>query len=98
MLEPVEDALAEENGDALAENEENSSDTEDLGDTAGGEEKPQLDLQSLNSKGIQVDMELKGGGSKGAKKAPLGRGKGGAEGTDKKGGGRGSGSAAKRKR
>jgi len=98
MLEPVEDALAEENGDALAENEENSSDTEDLGDTAGGEEKPQLDLQSLNSKGIQVDMELKGGGSKGAKKAPLGRGKGGAEGTDKKGGGRGSGSSAKRKR
>lgn len=31
MLEPVEDGLAEGNGDALAENEENSSDTEDLG-------------------------------------------------------------------
>ncbi|KAG5517231.1 hypothetical protein RHGRI_037851 [Rhododendron griersonianum] len=97
MLEPVEDGLAEGNGDALAENEENSSDTEDLGDDAG-EEKPELDLQSLNSKGIQVDMDLKGGGTKGAKKAPLGRGKGGAEAADKKGGGRGSGSAVKRKR
>lgn len=43
-------------------------------------------------------MDLKGGGTKGAKKAPLGRGKGGAEAADKKGGGRGSGSAVKRKR
>lgn len=52
------------------------------------------------SVGIQVDMDLKGGGTKGAKKAPLGRGrgKGGAEAADKKGGGRGSGSAVKRKR
>ncbi|KAH7834550.1 hypothetical protein Vadar_017316 [Vaccinium darrowii] len=31
MLEPAEDELAADNGDALAENEENSSDTEDLG-------------------------------------------------------------------
>ena len=31
MLEPVEESLAEENGDALEENEENSSDAEDLG-------------------------------------------------------------------
>lgn len=50
------------------------------------------------SVGIQVDMDLKGGGAKGAKKVPLGRGKGGGEAADKKGGGRGSGSAAKRKR
>ncbi|XP_028068983.1 replication factor C subunit 1 isoform X2 [Camellia sinensis] len=103
MLEPVEEGLAEENGDALAENEEeNSSDTEDSGDTADGEEKVQLDLQSLNSKGIQVHMDLKGAGNTSAKKAPSGRGKGGgSEATVKKekgGRGGGSGSAAKRKR
>ncbi|KAL6966691.1 replication factor C subunit 1 [Sarracenia purpurea var. burkii] len=100
MLEPIDDGLAEENGDALAENEEeNSSDSEDLGDTAGGEKKLQLDLQCLNSKGIQVDMDLKGAGNTVAKKASSGRGKGGSEAVDKKGGrGRGSGVAAKRKR
>ncbi|CAL5425574.1 unnamed protein product [Camellia sinensis] len=114
MLEPVEEGLAEENGDALAENEEeNSSDTEDSGDTADGEEKVQLDLQSLNSKeflehvclnsvGIQVHMDLKGAGNTSAKKAPSGRGKGGgSDATVKKekgGRGGGSGSAAKRKR
>ncbi|KAI8525871.1 hypothetical protein RHMOL_Rhmol13G0264500 [Rhododendron molle] len=67
MLEPVEDGLAEGNGDALSENEENSSYTEDLGDDAG-EEKPQLDLQSLTSKdfsdealGVQNDAPAKDG-------------------------------------
>ncbi|XP_052185630.1 replication factor C subunit 1 [Diospyros lotus] len=100
MLEPVDDGLAEENGDASAEHEEeNSSDTEEIGDTAKGEKKPQMDLQSLNSKAIQVHMDLKDAGNTSAKKAPSGRGKGGgsSEGKDKKGG-RGSGGAAKRKR
>ncbi|KAA8550128.1 hypothetical protein F0562_001812 [Nyssa sinensis] len=97
MLEPVHDGLTE-NGDALTENEEeNSSDTEDLEGTVDGEKKPQLDLQSLNSKGIQVQVDLKSAGNTSAKKKPLGRGKGGFEATDKKGG-RGSGAAAKRKR
>uniref|UniRef100_A0A5B7ACB2 Replication factor C subunit 1 n=1 Tax=Davidia involucrata TaxID=16924 RepID=A0A5B7ACB2_DAVIN len=97
MLEPVDDGLAE-NGDALAENEEeNSSDIEDLKGTVDGEKKLQLDLQSLNSKGIQVQVDLKGAGNTSAKKKPLGRGKGGSETTEKKGG-RGSGAAAKRKR
>lgn len=31
ILEPSEDVLGEENGDALPENDENNSDTEDLG-------------------------------------------------------------------
>lgn len=31
MLEPAEESLAEDNGDTLEENEDNSSDTEDLG-------------------------------------------------------------------
>ena len=31
ILEPSDDLLREENGDTLPENEENSSDTEDLG-------------------------------------------------------------------
>ncbi|XP_057459599.1 replication factor C subunit 1-like isoform X2 [Actinidia eriantha] len=108
MLEPLDNGLAEDNGDALGENDENSSDTEDTGDATGGEKNLQLDLQSLNSKGIQVDMDLKGTtGNKGAKKATLsgsgrGRGRGGGGGggsdsSDRKGG-RGSGAASKRKR
>ncbi|XP_059665886.1 replication factor C subunit 1 isoform X2 [Cornus florida] len=98
MLEPVDDGVAEETGDTMAENEEdNSSDTEDFGGAVDGEKKLQLDLQSLNSKGIQVDVDLKGSGSTSAKKAPSGRGRGGSVATDKKGG-RGSGAAAKRKR
>ncbi|CAK9184653.1 unnamed protein product [Ilex paraguariensis] len=98
MLEPAEDVLAQENGEALEENEEeNSSDTEDLEGSADGEKKLQLDLQSLNSKGIQVEVDLKGAGNSGAKKASAGRGKGGSDSKDKRGG-RGAGAASKRKR
>ncbi|KAK8504249.1 hypothetical protein V6N13_062601 [Hibiscus sabdariffa] len=97
ILEPSDDVLGEENGEALLENE-NTSDTEDLEGTTDGE-KLQADLQSLNSKGIEVQMELKGTGNSSAKKAPAGRGKGGGRtGSAEKKGGRGSGAGAKRKR
>lgn len=97
MLEPEDD---EEKADASAENEENSSDTEDLEGMADGEKKMQLDLQSLNSKGIEVQLDLKRAANTSAKKPPSGRGRGGPEkATDKSGGrGRASGAAAKRKR
>ncbi|KAJ9189132.1 hypothetical protein P3X46_000462 [Hevea brasiliensis] len=104
ILEPSEDGLVEENGDALAENEEeDSSDTEDLEGTADGK-KLQSELNSLNSKGIQVEVELKGTENSNTKKTPRGRGKGGSSSVEKPAGrGRGgSGSsekaASKRKR
>ncbi|XVE68531.1 hypothetical protein DITRI_Ditri09bG0075500 [Diplodiscus trichospermus] len=96
ILEPSDDLLGEEGGDVLPENEENSSDTEDLEGTTNGE-KLQAELQSLNSKGIEVQMELKGTGNSSSKKAPAGRGKGGKGSVEKKGG-RGSGAGTKRKR
>ncbi|XP_022765612.1 replication factor C subunit 1 isoform X2 [Durio zibethinus] len=95
ILEPSDDILGEENGDTLPENEENASDTENL-DTTNGE-KLQAELQSLNSRGIEVQMELKGTGNSSAKKGLVGRGKGGKGSAEKKGG-RGSGAGAKRKR
>lgn len=97
MLEPVDDG-GTENGEALAESEEeqNFSETEDLEDTAQVEKKLQVDLQSSNSKAIEVQVNLKGSGNTSAKKS-AGRGKGGSESAEKKGG-RGSGSATKRKR
>ncbi|XP_041991381.1 replication factor C subunit 1 [Salvia splendens] len=86
MLEPVDESLPEN-----AENEEeNLSDAEDQEDDLADPEKQQKlqsELQSLNSKAIKVQMELKGSASSSSKKAPAGRG-----------GGRGSGSASKRKR
>ncbi|GMI86241.1 replication factor C1, replication factor C 1 [Hibiscus trionum] len=98
ILEPSDDVLGEENGEALPENNENTSDTEDLEGTTDGE-KLQAELQSLNSKGIEVQMELKVTGNSSAKKAPAGRGKGGGRtGSAEKKGGRGSGAGAKRKR
>ncbi|KAG5248303.1 replication factor [Salix suchowensis] len=106
ILEPSDDGLREENGDALAESEEeNSSDTEDTEGTGNGE-KLQSELLSLNSKGIQVEVELKSGKEKSkAKKTPTGRGKGGSASTEKKPAGRGRGGSgssekpgAKRKR
>ncbi|XP_022765613.1 replication factor C subunit 1 isoform X3 [Durio zibethinus] len=96
ILEPSDDILGEENGDTLPENEENASDTENLEDTTNGE-KLQAELQSLNSRGIEVQMELKGTGNSSAKKGLVGRGKGGKGSAEKKGG-RGSGAGAKRKR
>lgn len=96
MLEPPDDGIGEENGDNLAENEEeNSSDTE--GPDAMIGEKLQSELQSLNSEGIEVQLELKGAGNSSAKRKPAGRGKGGSASAEKKSG-RGSGTAAKRKR
>ncbi|KAH9699364.1 Replication factor C subunit 1 [Citrus sinensis] len=97
MLEPPDDGIGEENGDNLAENEEeNSSDTEGPADAMIGE-KLQSELQSLNSEGIEVQLELKGAGNSSAKRKPAGRGKGGSTSAEKKSG-RGSGTAAKRKR
>ncbi|KAM7528495.1 hypothetical protein LguiB_031905 [Lonicera macranthoides] len=97
MLEPSEDAdgLAEEKADdASAENEEdNSSDTEGLEGAADDGKKVQMDLKSLNSKGIQVQLDLKGEGKTSAKKAPSGRGRGGSASAEKK-----AAAAPKRKR
>lgn len=96
MLEPPDDGVGEENGDNLAENEEeNSSDIEEPDATNG--EKLQSELQSLNSEGIEVQLQLKGTGSSSAKTKPASRGKGGSASAEKKSG-RGSGTAAKRKR
>ncbi|XP_062171503.1 replication factor C subunit 1 isoform X2 [Alnus glutinosa] len=96
ILEPSDDGLVDGSGETLAENEEeNSSDTEELG-TANGE-KLQLELQSLNSKGVEVKLDLKGTGNSSAKKTSAGRGKVGSGPTEKKGA-RGSGTGAKRKR
>ncbi|GLT50030.1 hypothetical protein SLA2020_235420 [Shorea laevis] len=97
ILEPSDDGLGEENGDTLAENEENASDLEDVEGTANGE-KLQEELQSLNSKGIKVELELKSAGNSNTKKAPAGRGRGRSTSTTEKKGGRGSGAGAKRKR
>lgn len=102
MLEPLDEGIAEENDETRAEDEENSSETEDI----DVEKKLQSDLQSLSSKGIQVNMDLKGGSSSSGKKPSAGRGRGSSNSKDKgsaesssgKRGGRGSGAAAKRKR
>lgn len=97
MLEPVEESLAEVNGDVVDENVEENSDTEDL-DDSDPQKKLASDLQSLSSKGIQVQMDLKGAGSSGTKRQ-AGRGRGGSQAGERKGGGgRGSASASKRKR
>ncbi|KAM4083905.1 hypothetical protein ACB094_08G092500 [Castanea mollissima] len=95
ILEPSDDGLVD-NGSTLADGEEeNSSDTDELGSANG--EKLQMELQSLNSKGMQVELDLKGTGNSSAKKTPAGRGKGGSGSSEKKGA-RGSGAGAKRKR
>ncbi|KAK9750602.1 hypothetical protein RND81_02G207800 [Saponaria officinalis] len=101
-LEPV-DEMNEANGDVeAAEEEENGEDAEVSEETGDVSDKLKLDLESYRAKGIQVQVDLKGAGSSGAKKtqkAPAGRGKGGsAEPASGKRGGRGSGGAAKRKR
>ncbi|KAK4482759.1 hypothetical protein RD792_009927 [Penstemon davidsonii] len=105
MLEPADDTLEEENANEFAENDdENPSDTDDQEDSVDTKKKLQSDLQSLNSKAIHVQMDLKGSGGSSAKKTPSGRGKGGRAATtsdDKGGRGRGRGAAAsasKRKR
>ncbi|CAI0543916.1 unnamed protein product [Linum tenue] len=105
MLEPSDEGLEEENLDAVdATDEENSSDTEDQESTLDGA-KLQSSLQSLNSKGIKVEMELKGAPNSNGKKKAGGRGKGAsaAGSAEKKPAGRGRGggsgsSGTKRKR
>lgn len=98
ILEPTEDAVEGAVGDTLAESDdENSLDNEDAEDSTNGE-KLQLELQSLNKKGMQVQLDLKGVENSSATKSG-GRGRGGrsSQASEKKGG-RGSGSATKRKR
>ncbi|XP_027910745.1 replication factor C subunit 1 [Vigna unguiculata] len=77
ILEPAEEG-GEKGEDATLDEseEENTSDTEELegGITKG--EKLQSELQSLNSKAMQVELELKGTGKSSSKKASGGRGKG----------------------
>eukprot|EP00257_Ricinus_communis_P013859 XP_015571395.1 replication factor C subunit 1 isoform X2 [Ricinus communis] len=91
ILESSDDGVAGEDGDALAESEEqNSSDAEDLGKGTVNGEKLQSELDSLNSKGIKVEMELKGTANSNAKRTPSSRGKGGAASSaEKKPAGRG---------
>lgn len=101
MLEPAEETLVEDNGNAVGENEEdNSSELEDSDETVDPKERLQADLQSLNSKGIQVDMDIKSPGSSSAKRASSGRGrgKGSSDASAEKKSGRGSGASSKRKR
>ncbi|KAG4980033.1 hypothetical protein JHK84_033609 [Glycine max] len=76
ILEPAGEEVEKGEGDALDESEEeNSSDTEELEGTTKGE-KLQSELQSLNSKATQVQLELKGTGNSSSKKTSGGRGKG----------------------
>ncbi|PQQ01921.1 replication factor C subunit 1 isoform X3 [Prunus yedoensis var. nudiflora] len=98
ILEPSVDVIGENNDDTLVESEEeNSSDTEDLEGSAAGE-KLQQELQSLNTKGVHVQFDLKGTTNSSAKKTPTGRGRGGSSAAAEKKGGRGSGAGGKRKR
>ncbi|XP_038901198.1 replication factor C subunit 1 isoform X2 [Benincasa hispida] len=98
ILEPTEDTVEGAGGDTLAESDEENSLDNEGADSANGE-KLQLELQSLNKKGMQVQLDLKGMENSSAKKSG-GRGRGGrsSQASEKKGGGRGSGSATKRKR
>ncbi|OVA07201.1 BRCT domain [Macleaya cordata] len=100
MLEPVDDGLAGENGEALVQSEEeNSSDTEDIVEGLDNvEKKLQLDLQSNSKKGIQVQLDLKDKGNSSAKKTPAGKSKAASASAEKKGGRGSGGAAAKRKR
>ncbi|CAH9089081.1 unnamed protein product [Cuscuta epithymum] len=70
MLEPIDENLAEDNEDVLQEDEGNSDAGED-DDVLDTGKKLQLDFQNLNSKGIQVNMDMKVLGS-GAKMALAG--------------------------
>ncbi|KAK1309809.1 hypothetical protein QJS10_CPA08g00009 [Acorus calamus] len=91
MLEPVDNGVPEQNGDALLESEdEGSSDVDDQDASISGEPKVQLDIESSKSKGIQVQLDLKNSGSSNTKKktpaskakatgAATGQGSGGAK-------------------
>ncbi|RYR69196.1 hypothetical protein Ahy_A03g015730 isoform A [Arachis hypogaea] len=91
ILEPAEEVAEQGEGNTLDESEEeNNSDTEELEGSNPGE-KLKSELQSLNSKGMQVQLELKGVANSSSKKAS--GGKGGAQ-----KGGQTSRAAPKRKR
>ncbi|XP_025643191.1 LOW QUALITY PROTEIN: replication factor C subunit 1-like [Arachis hypogaea] len=91
ILEPAEEVAEQGEGNTLDESEEeNNSDTEELEGNNPGE-KLKSELQSLNSKGMQVQLELKGAANSSSKKAS--GGKGGAQ-----KGGQTSRAAPKRKR
>ncbi|CAN8300957.1 unnamed protein product [Cochlearia groenlandica] len=100
MIEPTVESSRDEDGELLAENEEeNESDAEDSEEATNGE-KLESNLKNLNARGIQVEVDLKGAGSSGSRKA-TGKGRGKGKATDaasieKKATGRGAG--AKRKR
>ncbi|XP_066339559.1 replication factor C subunit 1-like [Miscanthus floridulus] len=96
ILEPVEESLPEENGLASAEDEDDSSDTENNDELGPAESTPKLDLQSDKKKGIQVQLDLKSNGNgSGGKKAPAARSRATGSGGKAVAGG---GSAGKRKR
>ncbi|XP_031498446.1 replication factor C subunit 1 isoform X2 [Nymphaea colorata] len=88
ILEPVEDGVVEEKGDALVEDdEEESPDTEDPESGAKEDGPVELSLQNDKSKGIQVQLDLKNGAttsseaaaSKGSAQKKTARGSGGAK-------------------
>ncbi|KAI4372453.1 hypothetical protein MLD38_010681 [Melastoma candidum] len=100
ILEPPVEGEGAENGEALADSEEEAaSDMEGQGDDKN-DKQLQLDLEGLNSKAIKVQLDLKGTEKSATRKVPAGRGKGGTGTSAPKSGGRGTGSssAAKRKR
>ncbi|WOL16902.1 replication factor C subunit 1 isoform X4 [Canna indica] len=90
ILEPVDNNLAEENGEALAENEEgsDSEDNDDLGISTDAERRPQLDLLNNKPKGIQVQLDLKSNGKSNAKKTPASKSKGSSQAAEKGSAGR----------
>ncbi|KAI4334153.1 hypothetical protein L6164_018878 [Bauhinia variegata] len=95
ILEPADEGLEKGEGGTLEESEEeNDSDTDELGTATG--EKLQSELQSLNSKAMQVQLDLKGTGNSGAKNTSGGRGKGASASAEKVG--QSSRAGAKRKR
>ncbi|CAN6440012.1 unnamed protein product [Victoria cruziana] len=69
ILEPVEDGIVEEKGEALVEDEEESPDTEDPETGPGGDRPVELSLQNDKSKGIRVQLDLKNGATSGSKTA-----------------------------
>ncbi|GAU41667.1 hypothetical protein TSUD_272510, partial [Trifolium subterraneum] len=75
ILEPADEGAEQgDGGNALDESEEENTSDKDESEGATTGEKLKSELQSLNSKGMQVQLELKGTGS--SKKTSGGRGKG----------------------
>lgn len=96
ILEPTVDEFGNQS-DALADSEEDYSDSEDLENAANSAGKLELGFQSLNSKAIQVQLDLKSAGSSNGKKTLAGKGRGGSAAAEKKKG-RAASTSTKRKR